>query len=100
MPIILEGIKFILTNNTFEFNREYYKQIKGTAMGRAVGEQIAKESPEKECEERRRKGGKTKEQESRKEQGETSGQEKTRKKKREKHGCLVWDPDGNPLLHF
>ena len=30
---ILEGIKLILTNNIFEFNREYYKQIKGTAMG-------------------------------------------------------------------
>ena len=49
ISIILEGIKFILTNNTIKFNREYYKQIKGTAMGRAVGEQIAKESPEKEC---------------------------------------------------
>ena len=30
---ILESIKFILENNTFHFDGEFYKQIKGTAMG-------------------------------------------------------------------
>ena len=30
---ILEAIKLILENNTFCFNNEFYKQIKGTAMG-------------------------------------------------------------------
>ncbi|MFI0416629.1 MAG: reverse transcriptase domain-containing protein, partial [Candidatus Thiodiazotropha sp.] len=30
---ILEGIQFILKNNTFKFNDEFYKQVKGTAMG-------------------------------------------------------------------
>ena len=30
---ILEGINFILKNNTFNFNGNYYRQRKGTAMG-------------------------------------------------------------------
>ena len=30
---ILEAIKLILENNTFCFNNDFYKQIKGTAMG-------------------------------------------------------------------
>ena len=30
---ILEAIKFVLENNTFCFNNDFYKQIKGTAMG-------------------------------------------------------------------
>ena len=31
--IILEGINFILNNNTFHFNGNYFRQTKGTAMG-------------------------------------------------------------------
>ena len=30
---ILEGINFILNNNTFHFNENYFRQTKGTAMG-------------------------------------------------------------------
>ena len=30
---ILEGIQFILKNNTFKCNDEFYKQVKGTAVG-------------------------------------------------------------------
>ena len=30
---ILEGINFILNNNTFHFNGNYFRQTKGTAMG-------------------------------------------------------------------
>lgn len=30
---VLEGIAFILNNNTFYFNRKYYRQKKDTAMG-------------------------------------------------------------------
>ena len=30
---ILEAIKFILENNTFCFNNNFYRQVKGTAMG-------------------------------------------------------------------
>ena len=30
---VLEDIKVILENNTFQFNDEYYIQTKGTAMG-------------------------------------------------------------------
>lgn len=30
---IVDGIKFILENNTFCFNNKYYKQLQGTAMG-------------------------------------------------------------------
>ena len=33
---ILEGIKFILENNYFCFNNEFYLQVKGTAMGTKV----------------------------------------------------------------
>lgn len=33
---ITEGLKFILQNNYFEFNRHIYKQISGTAMGTKV----------------------------------------------------------------
>ena len=33
---VLDGIKFILENNTFSFNQAHYKQVKGTAMGTKV----------------------------------------------------------------
>ena len=33
---VLDGINFILENNTFSFNQTHYKQVKGTAMGTKV----------------------------------------------------------------
>ena len=33
---IIEGVRFILDNNFFNFNNTHYKQIKGTAMGTKV----------------------------------------------------------------
>ena len=33
---VLDGIKFILENNTFSFNQAHFKQVKGTAMGTKV----------------------------------------------------------------
>ena len=33
---ILEGIEFILNNNTFRFNGKHYRQTKGMAMGTTI----------------------------------------------------------------
>ena len=33
LELVIEGLKFILDNNTFCFNIKYFKQVKGTAMG-------------------------------------------------------------------
>jgi hypothetical protein len=34
--LIIESLVFILDNNTFQFNNEFYRQIKGTSMGTKV----------------------------------------------------------------
>ena len=33
---LLRALKFILENNSFHFNGNYYRQVKGTAMGTKV----------------------------------------------------------------
>ena len=38
---IIEGLLFVLENNVFHFNDEYFKQILGTAMGTDVAPAFA-----------------------------------------------------------